>query len=146
MIEQALANAHIAPQQISYIETHGTGTPLGDPIEIEALRQVFEDAEEGAATGEKLCALGSVKTNIGHCDSAAGIAGLIKAVLCLEHQTLVPSLHFEKPNPQLNLDRSRFYVNTETSGMETDATSGGGKFLRHWRHQCARDSGGSATQ
>ena len=114
VIEQALANAHIAPQQISYIETHGTGTPLGDPIEIEALRQVFENAEENAATGEKLCALGSVKTNIGHCDSAAGIAGLIKAVLCLEHRTLVPSLHFEKPNPQLDLDRSQFYVNTET--------------------------------
>ena len=114
VIEQALVNAHIAPQQISYIETHGTGTPLGDPIEIEALRQVFENAEESAATGEKLCALGSVKTNIGHCDSAAGIAGLIKAVLCLEHRTLVPSLNFEKSNPQLDLDRSQFYVNTET--------------------------------
>ena len=85
VIEQALANAHVAPQQISYIETHGTGTPLGDPIEIEALRQVFANAEESATAGEKLCALGSVKTNIGHCDSAAGIAGLIKAVLCLEH-------------------------------------------------------------
>ena len=118
VIEQALANAHIAPLQISYIETHGTGTPLGDPIEIEALRQVFENAEESVATGEKLCALGSVKTNIGHCDSAAGIAGLIKAVLCLEHRTLVPSLHFEKPNPQLDLDRSQFYVNTETAAWK----------------------------
>ncbi|MBZ5494115.1 MAG: amino acid adenylation domain-containing protein [Acidobacteriia bacterium] len=118
VIEQALANAHIAPQQISYIETHGTGTPLGDPIEIEALRQVFSNAEESAATDQKLCALGSVKTNIGHCDSAAGIAGLIKAVLCLEHQTLVPSLHFEKPNPQLNLDQSRFYVSTETTAWK----------------------------
>jgi amino acid adenylation domain-containing protein len=115
VIEQALVNAHIAPQGVSYIETHGTGTPLGDPIEIEALRQVFGSAEESAATGEKLCALGSVKTNIGHCDSAAGIAGLIKTVLCLEHGTLVPSLHFEKPNPQLDLDRSQFYVNTETT-------------------------------
>ncbi len=114
VIEQALVNAHIAPQQISYIETHGTGTPLGDPIEIEALRQVFDNAEESAATGEKFCALGSVKTNIGHCDSAAGIAGLIKAVLCLEHRILVPSLNFKKPNPQLDLDRSQFYVNTET--------------------------------
>jgi malonyl CoA-acyl carrier protein transacylase/NAD(P)-dependent dehydrogenase (short-subunit alcohol dehydrogenase family) len=65
-----------------------------------------------------LCALGSVKTNIGHCDSAAGIAGLIKAVLCLEHGTLVPSLHFEKPNPQLDLDRSRFYINTETTAWK----------------------------
>ena len=118
VIEQALANAHIAPQQISYIETHGTGTPLGDPIEIEALRQVFENAEESAATGEKSCALGSVKTNLGHCDSAAGIAGLIKAVLCLAHRTLVPSLNFEKPNPQLDLERSQFYVNTETAAWK----------------------------
>jgi acyl transferase domain-containing protein/acyl carrier protein/NAD(P)-dependent dehydrogenase (short-subunit alcohol dehydrogenase family) len=118
VIEQALANANIAPHQISYIETHGTGTPLGDPVEIEALRQVFEDAEGSPANSAKLCALGSVKTNIGHCDSAAGIAGLIKAVLCLEHQTLVPSLHFEKPNPQLNLDQSRFYVSTETTAWK----------------------------
>ena len=118
VIEQALVNAHIAPQEISYVETHGTGTPLGDPIEIEALRQVFDSAEESAVTGEKLCALGSVKTNIGHCDSAAGIAGLIKAVLCLEHGTLVPSLHFEKANPQLDLDRSQFYVNTETTAWK----------------------------
>jgi amino acid adenylation domain-containing protein len=114
VIEQALVNAHVAPQEISYIETHGTGTPLGDPIEIEALSQAFGSADESGATGEKLCALGSVKTNIGHCDSAAGIAGLIKAALCLEHGTLVPSLHFEKPNPQLDLDRSHFYVNTQT--------------------------------
>ena len=118
VIEQALANAHIAPRQISYIETHGTGTPLGDPIEIEALRQVFANAEESATAGQKLCALGSVKTNIGHCDSAAGIAGLIKAVLCLEHRTFVPSLHFEKPNPQLNLDQSRLYVSTETTAWK----------------------------
>src|SRR5580765_2685685 len=117
VIEQALANAHVDPRQISYIETHGTGTPLGDPIEVEALRQVFADHRE-PISGEKLCALGSVKTNIGHCDSAAGIAGLIKAVLCLEHRTLVPSLHFEKPNPQLELDRGCFYVNTETTAWE----------------------------
>jgi amino acid adenylation domain-containing protein len=116
VIEQALANAGVAAEQLSYIETHGTGTPLGDPIEIEALRQVF--AGDSAAAGEKLCAIGSVKTNIGHCDSAAGIAGLIKAVLCLEHQTLVPTLHFDKPNPQLDLDQSRFYVNTQTAPWE----------------------------
>jgi acyl transferase domain-containing protein/NAD(P)-dependent dehydrogenase (short-subunit alcohol dehydrogenase family)/acyl carrier protein len=129
VIEQALTNAHVAPHQISYIETHGTGTPLGDPIEIEALRQVFESADSGAAAGEKLCALGSVKTNIGHCDSAAGIAGLIKAVLCLEHRKLVPSLHFEKPNPQLNLDQSRFYVSTEmTPWKQTPRLAGVSSF------------------
>ncbi|HZU33407.1 MAG TPA: amino acid adenylation domain-containing protein, partial [Candidatus Angelobacter sp.] len=118
VIEQALANAGIEAQQLSYIEAHGTGTPLGDPIELEALRQVFSSEEDSAAAGEKTCAIGSVKTNIGHCDSAAGVAGLIKAVLCLEHQTLVPTLHFEKPNPQLNLDESRFYVSTKTAPWE----------------------------
>jgi amino acid adenylation domain-containing protein len=118
VIERALANAGVKAEQLSYIETHGTGTPLGDPIEIEALRQVFAGSGDGAAASEKLCAIGSVKTNIGHCDSAAGIAGLIKAVLCLEHQTLVPTLHFEKPNPQLDLEQSRFYVNTQTAPWE----------------------------
>jgi len=114
VIEQALSSAAVKPGQLSYIETHGTGTPLGDPIEIEALRQVFASNETEPNSAQKICAIGSVKTNIGHCDSAAGIAGLIKAVLCLQHRTLVPSLHFEKPNPQLNLVRSPFYVSTQT--------------------------------
>ncbi|HZD93813.1 MAG TPA: type I polyketide synthase, partial [Candidatus Sulfotelmatobacter sp.] len=114
VIEQALANARVRPEQISYVEAHGTGTPLGDPIEIEALRQVFASGGEDSNPSER-CAVGSVKTNIGHCDAAAGIAGLIKTVLCLENRTLVSSLHFVSPNPQLDLERSRFYINTKTT-------------------------------
>jgi amino acid adenylation domain-containing protein len=119
VIVDALSRAGVDPQQISYIEAHGTGTSLGDPIEIEALRQALSAS---GATGslEKSCAIGSVKANIGHCDSAAGIAGLIKTVLCLEHRTLVPSLHFHKPNPQLDLEHSPFYVNTQTKTWEAD--------------------------
>ncbi|HEX4606147.1 MAG TPA: amino acid adenylation domain-containing protein, partial [Candidatus Angelobacter sp.] len=117
VIEQALSNAAVNPSQLSYVETHGTGTPLGDPIEIEALRQVFTGNGAGSSI-QKTCAIGSVKTNIGHCDSAAGIAGLIKAVLCLEHCTLVPNLHFEKPNPQLDLEHGPFYVSTQTGPWE----------------------------
>jgi amino acid adenylation domain-containing protein len=109
VIREALSAAGVHSAQISYIEAHGTGTPLGDPIEIEALRQVFAEGQRA----EK-CAVGSVKTNIGHCDAAAGIAGLIKTALCLENRTLVPTLHFEKPNPHLDLDRSPFHVVTET--------------------------------
>ncbi|HST78329.1 MAG TPA: amino acid adenylation domain-containing protein, partial [Verrucomicrobiae bacterium] len=119
VIADALSRAGVDPHQISYIETHGTGTSLGDPIEIEALRQALADSG-AAGSFEKFCAIGSVKTNIGHCDSAAGIAGLIKAVLCLKNRTLVPSLHFEKPNPQLDLENSPFYVNTQTSPWEAD--------------------------
>lgn len=113
VIERALANADVRPEEISYIEAHGTGTPLGDPIEIEALRQVFK----GKAIAS--CAIGSVKTNIGHLDSAAGVAGLIKAVLCLEKRTLVPSLHFEQSNPHLDLVHSPFYVSTQTKSWES---------------------------
>ena len=115
VIEEACAVAEVEPRQISYIEAHGTGTALGDPIEVEALRQVFGEGERHDS-----CALGSVKTNIGHCDAAAGIAGLIKSVLCLEHATLVPSLHFERPNPELELERSPFYVPTEATPWRSE--------------------------
>lgn len=116
VIERALEVAEVKPQHVTLIEAHGTGTQLGDPIEIEALRQVFEQSGD-AAPGS--CALGSVKTNIGHCDSAAGIAGLMKAALCLENRTLVPSLHFEQANPQLGLERTPFYVNTKAVPWHT---------------------------
>ncbi|HKT52101.1 MAG TPA: beta-ketoacyl synthase N-terminal-like domain-containing protein, partial [Candidatus Angelobacter sp.] len=119
VIADALSRAGVDSHQISYIETHGTGTSLGDPIEIEALRQVLASSDPTVRL-EKSCAIGSVKTNIGHCDSAAGIAGLIKTVLCLENRTLVPSLHFGKPNPQLDLENSPFYVNTQTKPWEAD--------------------------
>lgn len=107
VIEDALSLADVDPHHIGFIETHGTATKLGDPIEIEALRQAF--GEDG-----RNCALGAVKSNIGHAGAAAGIAGFIKTVLCRAHNTLVPTLHFTAPNPKLQLESSPFYVNTVT--------------------------------
>lgn len=108
VIIQAQAVARISAETITYIETHGTGTALGDPIEIEALKQAFQ-----VSTSKKqFCALGSVKTNIGHLDAAAGIAGLIKTVLMLKHRQIPPSLHFREANPKIDFAQSSFYVNT----------------------------------
>jgi acyl transferase domain-containing protein/thioesterase domain-containing protein/acyl carrier protein len=115
VVTEALTLAETSPETIGYIETHGTGTPLGDPIEIAALTQAFR-----ANTDQKgYCAIGSVKTNIGHLDAAAGVTGLIKAVLTLKHQIIPPSLHFETPNPKLDLPNSPFYVNTTLSEWKT---------------------------
>ena len=108
VIVQALATAGVEAETIDYVEAHGTGTPLGDPIEIAALKNAFGDRVR-----ERNCAIGSVKTNLGHLDAAAGIAGLIKAVLALKHQHLPPSLHFERANPELGLEDSPFEVQTE---------------------------------
>ncbi len=111
VISQALAMAGIGAQRVSYVETHGTGTPLGDPIEIAALKQAYETTP----SRKGFCAIGSVKTNIGHTDAAAGIAGLLKTVLALEHERIPPSLHFETPNPEIDFTSSPFYVNTSLS-------------------------------
>lgn len=117
-VVQALSHAGVDPATISYVETHGTGTRLGDPIEVAALRRAFE-----AFTNRKgFCAIGSVKTNIGHMDVAAGIAGLLKVVLALKHRLLPASLHFERPNPEINFAQSPFRVNTTLS----EWTTGGG--------------------
>jgi amino acid adenylation domain-containing protein len=105
----ALQMAEVDAQDISYVEAHGTGTELGDLIEVAALTEAFR-----IYTGKRqFCALGSVKTNIGHLDVAAGVASLIKAVLCLEHGEIPPSLHFESPNPAIDFASSPFYVNAE---------------------------------
>jgi len=109
VIRAALQVAEVEPQTIGYIETHGTGTQLGDPIEMEALKMAYGPLKPGT------CAIGSVKTNIGHLDAAAGAAGFIKTVLCLKHQTIPPSLHFETPNPKIDFKNSPFYVNTKLS-------------------------------
>lgn len=110
VIAAALASADIPAETISYIETHGTGTSLGDPIEIAALTQAFQ-----AYTDEKqFCAIGSLKTNVGHLATAAGIAGLIKTVLMLKHREIPPTLHFEVPNPKIPFHESPFYVNTKS--------------------------------
>ena len=115
VIEEALALASIEPETIGYVEAHGTGTALGDPIEIAALTQAFRTGTH--ATG--FCAIGSVKTNIGHLDAAAGVAGLIKTILALEHRQIPPSLHFEQPNPNIDFINSPFFVNTELRSWDT---------------------------
>ena len=116
-IAAAMAAADIEPDTISYVEAHGTATRIGDPIEIAALKQVF-----GARVHRRnACALGSVKTNIGHPGAAAGIAGLIKVVQSLKHKQIPPSLHFRKPNPLAGLDDSPFYVPTRLSSWSDDA-------------------------
>nr|QEO74258.1 condensation domain-containing protein [uncultured bacterium] len=108
-ISAALADAGVEPDTIGYVEAHGTGTPLGDPIEIAALTRVFR-----AATDRRnYCAIGSVKTNLGHLDSAAGVTGLIKAALSVKHAMVPPSLHYQAPNPELELEQSPFFVPTK---------------------------------
>jgi amino acid adenylation domain-containing protein len=106
-IAAALAAAGVEPDEIGYVEAHGTGTELGDPVEVAALTQAFRAGTR--RTG--FCALGSLKTNLGHLDTAAGAAGLIKTVLALEHGELPASLHFERPNPRIDFAASPFYVN-----------------------------------
>ena len=113
---EALTLADIEPRSVSYVECHGTGTPVGDPIEIAALTQAFREGTEDSG----FCGIGSVKTNIGHLDTAAGIASLIKTVKALEHRQLPPSLHFTSPNPQIDFDKSPFYVNASLREWATD--------------------------
>ena len=116
---QAIALAHamadVEPDTITYVEAHGTGTELGDPIELAGLTQAFRlgTARRG------FCALGSVKTSIGHLDAAAGVAGLIKAVLALEHREIPPSLNFTEPNPRIDFAASPFFVNAMLRKWET---------------------------
>ncbi|MGK4009098.1 SDR family NAD(P)-dependent oxidoreductase [Sorangium sp. So ce1036] len=109
VITMAHAVAGVRPGTLGYIEAHGTGTPLGDPIEIRALEQAFR--RDPGPLGR--CALGSVKANLGHAGTAAGIVGLIKAVLALRDEQIPPTIHHETPNPELALDRTPFFVNTE---------------------------------
>jgi phthiocerol/phenolphthiocerol synthesis type-I polyketide synthase E len=118
VIAEALSISGVNPETISYIETHGTGTNLGDPIEIAALTKCFR----GSTQKKNYCAIGSLKTNIGHLDAAAGVAGLIKTVLALKHKQIPPSLHFEKPNPQIDFANSPFYVNAQLSAWKTNGT------------------------
>ncbi len=116
VIRTALATAGLGPEDITYVEAHGTGTALGDPIEIGALTQAFRAGTERRG----YCAIGSVKTNIGHLDAAAGIAGLIKTVLMLKHRELVPSLHFERPNPRIDFAQSPFFVASRCAPWASD--------------------------
>ncbi len=107
VIREALSNAQVAPHLVSYVEAHGTGTPLGDPIEMAALRAVLDGDQPN---GQVL--VGSVKTNIGHLESAAGIAGLVKVVLALQNEAIPPHLHLKQINPYLSLEGSRLEIGT----------------------------------
>jgi phthiocerol/phenolphthiocerol synthesis type-I polyketide synthase E len=118
VIASAQAIAGVEPETIGYVEAHGTGTSLGDPIEVTALTKVFRESTERKG----YCALGSIKSNLGHLDAAAGIAGFIKAVLALENRQLPPSLNFETPNPVIDFAASPFFVNTELRDWEAGET------------------------
>jgi acyl transferase domain-containing protein len=109
VVREAMAAAGVDPASVGYVECHGTGTPLGDPIEVAGLTRAFRSGTD--ATG--FCGIGSVKTNIGHLDAAAGIAGLIKTVLALEHRQVPPSLNCDAPSSRIDFAHSPFYVNTE---------------------------------
>ncbi|HWN42411.1 MAG TPA: amino acid adenylation domain-containing protein [Thermoanaerobaculia bacterium] len=113
VLAQALAG--VEPESITYVEAHGTGTTLGDPVEVAALSKVFRFGTDR----KTFCALGAVKTNIGHLDAAAGIAGLIKTIMALRHKQIPPSLHFERPNPEIQLEESPFYISTRLASWDT---------------------------
>jgi phthiocerol/phenolphthiocerol synthesis type-I polyketide synthase E len=118
VIAMAQALAKIDPRTISYVETHGTGTPLGDPIEIAALTQVFRASTHDLG----FCRIGALKANIGHLDVAAGVASLIKTVLAIKHREIPPLVNFRRPNPQLNLDRSPFVASAQGCAWTSDGT------------------------
>jgi amino acid adenylation domain-containing protein len=125
VVLEALAAAGVEPGSISYVEGHGTGTPLGDPIEVQALTQAFR-----AGTARRgFCALGSVKSNVGHLDAAAGMASLIKTILALEHGEIPPTLHYAAPNPAIDFAAGPFYVADR---------------LRSWRPEGPRRAGVSS--
>ena len=126
VIVKAHRDAGVTADEVSYVEAHGTGTMLGDPIEIAGLAEAFGRTARTCVTAraaEERCAIGSVKTNVGHLDEAAGVIGLIKTVLSLRHREIPPSLHYEEANPLAGLADSPFFVNTE---------------LREWRSPGAR--------
>lgn len=126
VIKLAHSLAKIKAEDISFIETHGTGTNIGDPIEIEGLRKAFNTSKTG------YCAIGALKTNIGHLDSASGVAGLIKTALVLKNKKIPPTLHFKEANPNLGLGESPFYINTDVielkSSNEAPAIAGVSSF------------------
>jgi 3-oxoacyl-(acyl-carrier-protein) synthase/thioesterase domain-containing protein/aryl carrier-like protein len=116
VVAEALAIAGVGPETISYVEAHGTGTLVGDAIEVDALTRAFQ----AGTVRRGSCAIGSVKPNIGHLGEAAGIAGLIKAVLALRHRELPPSLGYEAPNPAIDFPSTPFHVETELRAWQTD--------------------------
>ncbi|MEK8016352.1 MAG: acyltransferase domain-containing protein, partial [Candidatus Parabeggiatoa sp.] len=133
LLISAYEKAHFDPSTISYIEAHGTGTSLGDPIEINALKNAFTELYK--RSGKSLptqphCGLGSVKTNMGHSESAAGMAGLFKVLLAMKHKILPGNLHFTELNPYLQLQESPFYIVTENRAWIPLTDTGGNKIPR----------------
>ena len=135
VLRAAYANAGVAPHEVDYVEAHGTGTLLGDPIEARALGTVL-----GRGRPEQSPLLiGAVKSNLGHLEAAAGIAGFIKAVLAVQRASIPPNLHFQTPNPHIPFDQMRLKVvaeHQEWPSVEAAAT-GGGVLVRVRWHQCA---------
>ncbi|MDM8558776.1 amino acid adenylation domain-containing protein [Candidatus Parabeggiatoa sp. HSG14] len=119
VIRKALQNANVSPDQISYVEAHGTGTPLGDPIEVNALKEILMEGR----IQEQPCWIGSVKTNIGHLEAAAGIAGLIKTILSLQHEEIFPHLHFKALSPLIAIENTPFSIPTERQVWKTFSDS-----------------------
>ncbi|TRX27556.1 amino acid adenylation domain-containing protein [Flavobacterium franklandianum] len=115
-ISEALFDAKVTPDSISYVETHGTATPIGDPIEIEGLKIAY-----GKQSKNGYCAIGSIKTNMGHLTAAAGVAGLIKTILAMNNKLIPASLGFEKPNPAIDFENSPFFVNAKLRNWDSDA-------------------------
>ncbi|UWF47087.1 amino acid adenylation domain-containing protein [Pseudomonas sp. N3-W] len=122
LVHQLYQRVGVRPDQVSYIETHGTGTPIGDPIEINALKEAWQRGGYQPAS-EARCALGALKSNIGHLEAAAGIAGAIKLLLCLKHKTLVKNLHCTHKNPHIDLQDSPFYLLENSGPWLTDSAN-----------------------
>lgn len=141
VIEACLEKTGIDPRTISYIEAHGTGTSLGDPIEIQGLVKAFSRNTQD----KQFCSIGSVKSNIGHAEAAAGISGLTKTVLQLHHKTLVPSLHSEELNPYLQLDQTPFFVQHETKKWEQPSLTENGKAVTYPRRAGLSSFGASGS-
>ncbi|MBP1888333.1 type I polyketide synthase [Sinorhizobium mexicanum] len=155
-VRQALASAALGPEDVEYIETHGTGTKVGDPIEIRALAEAYAGQEEMGKT----CALGSIKPNIGHANVAAGVASFIKTVLCLQHGAIPPTININQLNKDLGLEDTPFFVNEQlrpwprrqgrprTAGVTSLGTGGTNchVVLQEWTGENARDWPGSIAR
>ena len=142
VITEALERAGVAPGDVGYLEAHGTGTSLGDPIEVQAAAAALGNGRDA----DRPLLIGSVKTNIGHLEAAAGIAGVIKVILSLEHEELPKHLHFRNPSPHIPWDRLRGAGGRRGHrlGTQRPAPHRGSQFVRVLRHQRARHPRGSA--
>ena len=118
VIDRAWKDARIHPDELSFIEAHGTGTRLGDPVEVEGLTKAFRRYTER----RRFCPLGSIKANLGHTDHAAGLAGLLRAVLCLEHRRVAPAVHYRRPNRNIRFEESPVFVNPEPLALDGKRT------------------------